>query len=154
MAKQRARLDALAAPLPHGDPARGAAIFTDAKSLCITCHTLGGAGASFGPDLTKIGAIRSERDLLEAIVYPGASLVRSFEPVIVRTRGGEQMGLVRKDAADEVILAVAPGAEVRIPRGEVIETQFSSTSLMPSGFDGLLTPQEIADLIAYLRSAK
>jgi putative membrane-bound dehydrogenase-like protein len=154
MAKQRVRLDELVAQLPGGDAARGAEVFKSAKALCTTCHALGGVGASFGPDLTKVGAIRSERDLLEAIVYPSASLVRSFEPVIVRTRGGEQMGLARKDAADEIILAAAPGAEIHIPRSEVIETQFANISLMPAGFDGLLTPQEIADLIAFLRSAK
>ncbi len=154
LAQQRLRLDELAVHLPTGDATRGAELFKSPKALCSTCHTLGGAGFAFGPDLTKIGAIRSERDLLEAIAFPSASLVRSFEPVIVRTQQGESAGLVRKDAADEIIVSPAPGTEVRIPRAEVTETQYASISLMPQGFDRLLTPQEIADLVAFLRSAQ
>ena len=68
-ALQRKRLDHLAGFLPKGDPVRGEKLFHDAtKSLCITCHVKGDNGADFGPDLTRIGAIRSEHDLLEAIV--------------------------------------------------------------------------------------
>lgn len=154
MAQQRSRLDALAAHLSGGDATRGAALFKDAKSLCITCHMHSGQGASFGPDLTKVGAIRSERDLLEAIVYPSASLVRSYEPVIVRTSAGESMGLLKRDSAEEIIVAASPGADVRIPRSAVRETEYASISLMPQVFDQVLSPTEIADLIAFLRSSK
>lgn len=154
LAQQRARLEVLSAQLPKGVVARGETLFRDARSMCTLCHAMAGQGGSLGPDLTKIGAIRTERDLLESLVYPSASLVRSYEPVIVRTAKGEQAGLVRKDAADEIILGVAPGAEVHIPRSEVLETQYGSTSLMPQGFDGMLSPQDLADLIAFLRTAR
>jgi putative heme-binding domain-containing protein len=111
-------------------------------------------GATFGPDLTKIGAIRTERDLLEAIVFPSASFVRSYEPVLVKTKQAEQLGILKKDGAEEVVLASAPTVETRIPRGQVLNIQPATTSLMPQGFDGILTPQELADLVAYLRTAK
>ena len=42
-------------------------------------------GGHVGPDLTNIGQARTERDLLESIVYPSASFVRSYEPIIVVT---------------------------------------------------------------------
>ena len=56
------------------------------KAKCVTCHLKGSTGVRLGPDLTRIGAIRSERDLLEAIVLPSASIARYHETVNVVTQ--------------------------------------------------------------------
>lgn len=157
LARQTARLKELGKFLPKGDPERGKALFADsAKSLCILCHVKGAQGVEFGPDLTKIGAIRSKRDLLEAIVYPSASIARYYELVNVRTKKGETMGLLLKDGVDKLIIAAGPGPEGEqpVPLKDIIEAKYSNTSLMPQVFDGMLNPEEIADLIAYLSQAK
>ncbi len=152
---QKTRLDHLAALLPKGDSGRGRKLFHNAaKSLCLTCHVLGDQGVKFGPDLTGIGSIRSERDLLEAIVYPSSSIARSYELVTVRTHKGETGGLILRDTVDQVILASAPGAEQAIPIREIKSAKYANVSLMPRVFDGLLTPEEIADLVAYLKQEK
>ncbi|MDB4469811.1 HEAT repeat domain-containing protein [Akkermansiaceae bacterium] len=155
LAQQKARLAELGKLLPKGNAKRGKEIFNNpAKSLCITCHVKGEEGVNFGPDLTRIGAIRSGRDLLEAIVFPSASIARYYEIVTVRTKGAETSGLVLEDGVDQLILATAPGAGVPIPLEEITEAKYSNLSLMPQVFDGLLKPEEIADLIAYLATAK
>ncbi len=154
LARHRARLEELLATSASGDAERGKKLFLDAKSLCITCHAIGGVGGTFGPDLTKVGAIRTPRDLLEALVFPSASLVRSYEPMLVKTKAGETLGLIKKDAPDEVILTTAPGVDARFPRAEVLAFQPAATSLMPPGYDGIFTPAQLADLVAYLRAAK
>ena len=154
LARQRTRLEELLALSANGDPERGKLIFTDAKSACTTCHAQGGVGGTFGPDLTKIGAIRTPRDLLEAIVFPSASFVRSYEPMFVKTKDGSALGLIKKDAPDEIIITSGPGVETRFPRAAVLALQPAATSLMPQGYDGIFTPAQLADLIAYLRSAK
>ncbi len=156
-ARQKARLKELSAYLAKGNAKRGKALFDNAaKSLCILCHVKGEQGVEFGPDLTKIGAIRSKRDLLEAIVYPSASIARYYELVNVRTKKGETMGLLLKDGVDKLIIAAGPGPEGEqpVPLKDIIEAKYSNTSLMPQVFDGMLKPQEIADLIAYLSQAK
>jgi putative heme-binding domain-containing protein len=155
VSKQAARLDELLAKTPSADASKGAELFHNpALSLCLTCHTFGEKGAAFGPDLSKIGAIRTPRELLESILYPGNVLARYYEPLIVRTARGESLGLIRKDGSHEVVIAAAPGAEIRIPRSDIIETQYSTLSMMPAVFDGLLNPQQIVDLVAYLLTAK
>ena len=53
-------------------------MFNSAKTNCIACHKVGYVGGTAGPDLTRIGGVRSERDLLEAVLYPSASFVRSW----------------------------------------------------------------------------
>ena len=75
--KQKAHLEELLASLPKGDVRRGQAVFNSAKTACITCHSMGYLGGKVGPDLTSIGQARTERDLLESVVYPSASFVRS-----------------------------------------------------------------------------
>jgi hypothetical protein len=42
--------------------------------------------------------------------------------------------------------------EARIPRGEIDELRQAELSIMPDGLDGQLQPEELADLVAFLRS--
>ena len=104
---------------------------------------------------TKIGQIRGERDLLEAIIFPSASFVRSFEPVIVSTKDGEEYsGILRRDSADELVLATGPGAEVHVARADLAEMRPGKLSVMPQGLDEQLTRQELADLVAFLKATR
>ena len=52
---------------------------------------------------------------MEAIVFPSASFVRSFEPIAVATNDGKVFnGLLRGETADELILATGVNQEARI----------------------------------------
>jgi len=152
---ETAKLERLVKELPAGDIRRGQAVFNGAKAQCAACHKIGYVGGLVGPDLTRIGGIRTERDLLESIVFPSASFVRSYEPVRVTTLDGRAFnGVLKKDAPDEIVLAVAADKEERIARGD-IETLIPSTvSVMPAGLDQQLSPQELADLVAFLKASK
>ena len=153
--KQKEHLDQLLSQMPKGDIRRGQAIFNNPKVACSGCHAIGYLGGHVGPDLTSVGTIRTERDLLESIVYPSASFVRSFEPMIVRTKGGDDYnGVLRKDAADEVILATGPETEVRIARADIVEMRQGTVSIMPQGLDTQLSMQEMADLITFLKNTR
>jgi putative heme-binding domain-containing protein len=112
-------------------------------------------GGTVGPDLTRVGQVRTERDLLESIVFPSASFVQGYEPVVVATKDGKvHNGLLRKNAPEEILLVVAANQEMRIPREEIDEIQPSKASVMPAGLEQQLTAQELADLVAFLRACK
>ncbi len=154
-AKQRARLEQMLSSLKDGDVRRGQAVFNGTKAACASCHAIGYLGGNVGPDLTHIGKIRNERDLLESIVFPSASLVRSYEPVQVTTKSGKVYnGLMRKDAPDEVVLATGANQEARIARDDIEDMQPSKVSVMPAGLDQQLTVRELADLVAFLKACK
>lgn len=154
-AKQRQRLDELLVGISGGDIRRGQAVFHSAKANCSVCHAIGYVGGNIGPDLTRIGQIRTERDLLESIVFPSASFVRSYEPLVVLTKDGRVInGVVRKDAPDELVLATGPREEARIPRSEIEQTRPGTVSIMPSGLDQQLSRQDLIDLIAFLKAAR
>jgi putative membrane-bound dehydrogenase-like protein len=153
--KQRVKLEELLAGVGGGDIRRGQAVFNGTKAACASCHSVGYVGGKVGPDLTRIGGIRTERDLLESIVFPSVSFVRGYEPVVVTTKSGKTIsGVVRKDAPDEVVLAINANDEARIPRTDVEDMQPGKVSVMPAGLDQQLTPHELADLVAFLKACK
>jgi putative membrane-bound dehydrogenase-like protein len=154
-AKQKARLQELVPTLATGDVRRGQVVFHSEKAACFSCHAIGYRGGNVGPDLTRIGAVRSENELLESIVFPSSSLVRSFESIAVATADGKiYNGLLRGETADELRLATGVNQEARIARREIEEVRPSAVSIMPAGLDQQLTHQELADLVAFLKACK
>ncbi len=154
-AQQKTKLESLLARLDKGDVRRGQAVFNSQKAACASCHAIGYLGGNLGPDLTHIARIRSERDLLEAIVFPSASFVRGYEPFTVITKDGRVFnGVLRRDTADEMVLATGPHEEVRIAREDIDEVQPSRVSVMPTGLDQQLTLRELADLVAFLKACR
>jgi putative heme-binding domain-containing protein len=135
-----------------GNIDKGREIFFGAKSGCSSCHTIGDKGGHVGPDLTSIGAIRSPHDLLEAIVLPSESFVPGHEVYRVETAREVYSGVLGRGTPDAVRLITGPGDEVRIPRSEIKKRGFAPISMMPEGFDEMLSREEMTDLISYLRA--
>ncbi len=152
--RQQEKLNDLVGSLTGGDIRRGQVVFNSQKAACSACHNAGGyKGGNIGPDLSRIGKIRTERDLLESLVFPSVSFVRSYEPVLVVTKSGKQFnGLIRKETPDEITLATGAKEEARVLRSEIEEIRPSTVSIMPAGLDTQLTKQQLADLIAFLKS--
>lgn len=155
--EQAAHLEALLSELSamEGDVRRGQVVFNSEKTACATCHAIGYLGGKVGPDLTSIGQIRTERDLLEAVIYPSASFVRSYEPVIVSTSDGEEYsGVLANETTSELQLTLGANANMRLARADVVEIRPGTVSVMPSGLDTQLTRQELADLLAFLHHTR
>lgn len=150
-AERLARLQQVEATLGRGDIDTGRRLFFG-KSLCSTCHAVGGNGSRFGPDLTSIGDIRSRHDIVEAILFPSASFAREYDTYRVRTAAAVHTGIVKDQLTDAVVVEVGPESAIRVPRGEVIAVEPLSVSMMPPGLDQMLSPTELADLVAFLES--
>lgn len=154
-ANQGARLVELQAVLSGGDWIKGRAIFQGAKASCSACHAIKSMGGKIGPDLSKIGNIRTPRDLLESIVLPSSSIARGYEAYTVVTKGGKAFsGNLVSDLPDALTLVTTERTEIRVLRSDIDEVEPSRVSIMPQGLDTLLSRQELADLIAYLMSLK
>ncbi|MCA8991727.1 MAG: c-type cytochrome [Planctomycetaceae bacterium] len=152
VADQTKQLETLLTQIKPGDARRGHEIFNSAQAKCITCHTRGYHGGRVGPDLTRIGSVRNTRDLLEAIIFPSASLVRGYEPVTIALNDGRVVsGIVHSEDSDSITLTLEPNKSQRIARSDIEEVLPSSVSLMPKGLDKILTPQDLSDLIAFLQ---
>jgi len=138
--------------LGAGDVGRGRAIFFGEKAACSTCHAIGAEGGTLGPDLTTIGVVRSGHDLLEAVMYPSASIVPDFQPYIVEAGNEVLSGIVGRESADTITLKTAAAETRTIARADINAMTPTPVSMMPEGLDAGYSDEEIIDLIAFLRS--
>ncbi|MFK7777927.1 MAG: HEAT repeat domain-containing protein, partial [Gimesia sp.] len=88
LAQQKAHLESLKPLLTEGRLEEGRKVFFGKKAACSGCHAVEDLGGKVGPDLTRIGAIRTGTDLLEAIALPSASFARGYRSYLVVTDAG------------------------------------------------------------------
>jgi putative heme-binding domain-containing protein len=141
--------------ITSGDPEAGRVVYESGKGTCIACHKIGDKGRPIGPDLSHIGAIRTERDLVESILFPSNTLARDYEAHIIETSGGETItAVIRSHTAEGLLVVDVAGQEKNIHNTSITGDTTLTTSLMPMGLDGTLREKDLLDLVAYLRSLK
>ena len=95
---------------------------------------------------------RPEEDLLVAILDPSREAAPDGLGVVVLTTNGQTLtGLLAEETPSAIRLRRAEGVEDVIPRGEIEALRPTGRSLMPDGLEQVLSPQDVADLIAFLR---
>ena len=149
------RLDALLTSLAKGNASRGRVLFQTNQATCSLCHRVLGQGGTLGPDLTKIGGIRSRRDLLEAIIFPNATMVNGYENYLIETvDGNAHLGLIQRQTPEALYLKNASQREERVDRGKIAKMQRAPLSVMPAGLEQVLSQNQLADLLAFLESCR
>ncbi|HUG66692.1 MAG TPA: PVC-type heme-binding CxxCH protein [Pirellulaceae bacterium] len=146
------RVEEILALLPEADQRRGLQVFQSTKASCIACHRRGYLGGDIGPDLNRIGQIRTERVLLESILFPSLTFVRSYEPVTIATNDGRVFnGVIRDETDDTITLQIDAQKSLQLAKAAIEERQPGTVSIMPEGLEKQLTPQDLADLVKYLK---
>ncbi|RYD31642.1 MAG: c-type cytochrome, partial [Verrucomicrobiaceae bacterium] len=131
-----------------GDAVRGQAHF---QQLCATCHRLRGEGQSVGPDLGMTSS-KPVDWLLTAILDPNQNVEARYRPWLLTLKSGDSLsGLVSAETANNLVLRLPGGAEHAVLRADIQKQEPLSISLMPLGFESVLKPQDMADLLRWLR---
>jgi putative heme-binding domain-containing protein len=118
---------------------------------CASCHHFRGTGNAVGPDLAAL-TDKSSPFLLAAILDPNAAVEDRYVSYSVTCRDGSTLsGIITAETAASISLANAAGALETVVRSEISEIQASNLSLMPEGLEAGLSPQDMADLIAFLQ---
>ncbi|WP_128544567.1 c-type cytochrome [Larkinella soli] len=124
--------------------------------LCSRCHTMRGEGGDIGPDLTQLGTRFSNKDILDAIINPNKAVSDQYASTIFVLKNGQSVvgRLVNEDKTHYSISQnpFAPDQLRKIPRKDVASTKFSMESVMLPGLINALNPEELKDLMAYLKS--
>ena len=150
-ANDRWTLEKLLAGQP--DPTQGFAAFQ--KGGCIKCHKIGHQGREFGPNLSAIGKKLTAKQLFSAILKPSETISLGYESVSVLTDDGKlQSGFVVSETKDTLTLRVPGGLTSEIPKTTIEFRKRSNVSLMPKGIDAILLPQEIVDVVGWLRTQR
>ncbi|MGZ5519032.1 MAG: hypothetical protein ACXWJX_15145, partial [Limisphaerales bacterium] len=133
-----------------GDSYVGATLF--AKN-CTPCHEFAGNGMSLGPNLSSV-AKKSSEELLISILDPSSSIEPRYIASSVLTRDDREItGILASQTDTSITIRKPGGAEESLSRTDVIRITTSKRSLMPEGFEIAISPQQMADLIAYIKSA-
>jgi putative membrane-bound dehydrogenase-like protein len=138
-----------------GDAARGKAIINGHLGAnCIACHRVdSNEGSEVGPILRQIGSQRSKEEIAESLVEPSAKIVQGFGiETIVLKDGTTLAGSVTKENSKAVDLKL-PDGQSRVITTLTIASRTPPISVMPPML-GILTPEEIRDVVAYLSGLK
>lgn len=147
-----ARFHTLEPILGGGDVGRGRRIFFSEAAQCGTCHAVGKEGGNLGPDLTAIGLVRTGHDILEAILFPNASIVPDYLPQVVDLEWETVTGIVKGESAGGITLATSVDQARHIARDDIEKMEASEVSLMPEGLDATMTDEQVVDLVTFLQS--
>ncbi len=132
----------------QGDAARGKTVFA---SVCISCHKLDGVGLELGPDLRSVAQHDAEK-LLNSILDPSAIIEPGFMAYHCTLKSGEQLyGVIATETSASLTLKMAGNVTKSVLRSDVASLKSTGISLMPEGLEAAMTPQALADLIAYLK---
>ncbi|MFM7118401.1 MAG: PVC-type heme-binding CxxCH protein, partial [Planctomycetota bacterium] len=124
------------------------------KKHCASCHRLENEGAEIGPSLVGY-AYRTREDLLLHVLDPNREVDSRYLAYSVQMADGRVLlGVIAGESGTTIDLKTSTGESVLLNRAEVEEIRSTSKSLMPENLADELTPQNIADLSAYLQSLR
>ena len=127
-----------------------------AVAQCFKCHRFAGQGGIQGPDLTASGGRFSQHDMLVSILEPNKEISDQYAATQFLTESGKviegRVANMNGNVIQVVTNMLAPGEFTGIQRDDIAEQRPSKNSMMPSGLLDTLTPQDVYDLLAYLRS--
>ncbi|HEV3122181.1 MAG TPA: PVC-type heme-binding CxxCH protein, partial [Isosphaeraceae bacterium] len=130
-----------------GNPDQGTKVF---KAHCATCHKLADIGYTVGPDLSA-SQYRDPAALLTHILDPNRYVPPNYIQYTVADRTGRvSTGLIAAETASSLTLRRNDGAEDTILRTNIDELSSTGKSLMPDDFEKRISPQDMADLLAFL----
>jgi len=136
-----------------GDAGRGRVV-VEAKAACLTCHRVGMEGSRVAPDLSDVGATRSAGSLLRSLTEPTAQMMPINRPVRAVTRDGKVISGRRLNEDTYTVQLIDDQEKlISLTKSDLKEYTIATVSPMPS-FRDRLTPDELADVVAYLLTLK
>ncbi len=132
----------------------GKAIYEQAA--CSRCHTIGGQGAKYGPDLTEVTKRFRGSKLLQQIVNPSTEIHKEYPTQMILVDDGRLLtGLVIEETDDRIRMLpnlLKPDKIETIDKSAVEQRRVAEVSSMPEGLLDTFTVEEIFDLLAFLQS--
>jgi putative membrane-bound dehydrogenase-like protein len=131
-----------------GDMLKGKLLFV---RECSACHRIGETGVEVGPSLITVRH-RTASELLTQILDPNREVGPNYMQFAVALHDGQVLaGMIAAESPVSLTLKQAENKQQIIQREQIAEIKATGLSLMPEGFEKKLSPQDFADLIAFLR---
>jgi putative heme-binding domain-containing protein len=136
-----------------GDAKKGETLFK--AQSCTACHTTADGQTPKGPHLVEIGKRYKPGELVESILKPSAKIAQGYETYrFVMTDERVFQGFIVSERADATVVRESTGVQRELKREDIASKAMQKLSAMPDGLAANLTPDQLADLLAYLQSLK
>jgi len=144
-------LTLMGADAPTAQTQRGQELFLHSpKGLaCATCHSLQGNGNSIGPDLTRLASVVGPKGLVMTIQMTMTAYVQEVALQNGRTFPGIQKSK-EGDLVEIYDLSKTPAVLLKLKSSDVASMKPNTKWSHPPTSAGY-TPDELADIIAYLK---
>jgi putative heme-binding domain-containing protein len=130
------------------DAARGRQVFVE---KCAACHQAHGVGHAVGPDLNAEFQ-RAEETIIRDVLAPSDTISAGYISYAVVTSAGSVFtGLLLSESPTSITLKQAEGKEQIVLRRDVEQLQAMPVSMMPDDMSKIVSPGDLADLLAWLR---
>jgi len=139
------------AGIKGGNTDNGKAVF---RRVCINCHRVYNEGQNLGPEMNGVGKRLDSYKLFESIIDPNAEVADKYLSTLVVTDDGRSItGLLVSESPEELV--IFDGKEQKtIAVAEIDERMKLKQSSMPEGLAATLSPNELLDVVEFLRSLK
>ena len=133
----------------EADARRGVAVF---RKNCATCHRVGQLGVEVAPNIEDSYG-RKREQLLTDILQPNRAIDADYVNYVVETVDGRALsGILAAQTASSVTVRQPEGKTVTLLRREIEQIRSTGVSLMPDGLEKDISPQQMADLIAFVKN--
>jgi putative membrane-bound dehydrogenase-like protein len=140
--------------LSKADPKHGEEIFFG-RGTCFACHQVNGRGVVVGPELGGINKRRDVHYVVEAILNPDSYIVEGYQQTSLEMKGGRKLfGMIQEETAISINLVLLTGEQITVPTEEVKNRADAKKSGMPASFVYTLSPQDVADVTAWIMTLK
>lgn len=133
----------------EGDAARGAKWH---EERCAQCHQVGQVGRALGPDWASVRA-NSKESLLISMLYPNRVVAPGYTQYVIETVDGDLFsGLLAVSGPTSILIRTAGGEDITILRRNIDTIRDTSLSMMPAKLEENMTPQDMADLLEFMKN--
>jgi len=131
-----------------GDAAKG----KTTVARCYTCHQIEGLGINYGPDINAFAKTQTAEVVIKSIIDPSADISHGFAGKEIVTKDGKTIHGVELTSGDPVIMQSTGGLQQTIPKNQIKSRKNLNHSLMLSAEQLGMTAQDVADVLAYLKT--
>jgi putative membrane-bound dehydrogenase-like protein len=119
---------------------------------CQKCHKLGTEGFEVGPDLLT-ARTRADETLISDVMDPSNQITIGYDNYTVITVDGRiYTGVLSEETATSIALKKEEAVRDVILRKNIDEMEASRLSMMPENLEELVSPQDLAHLLGFLRN--
>jgi len=131
-----------------GDASRGG----PRSAICLTCHRIGDLGVDYAPSLTGWANRQTTTVAIDSIVNPSSNIAHGFDGYEITLNDETVIHGLIESRGDPLVVKSMGGIRQLIPADRVAQRQRMRRSLMLSPEQQGLSAQDVADIVAYLKT--